>query len=60
MNWELFPQLLATGLLTGGVYALIALGIVLIYKSSPIFGTMVFHSQRVFISHASCGGIDGR
>ncbi|MBI5652974.1 MAG: branched-chain amino acid ABC transporter permease [Chloroflexi bacterium] len=37
MNWELFPQFLATGLLTGGVYALIALGIVLIYKSSRIF-----------------------
>ena len=37
MNWDLFPQFLATGLLTGGVYALIALGIVLIYKSSRIF-----------------------
>lgn len=37
MNWDLFPQFLATGLLTGGIYALIALGLVLIYKSSRIF-----------------------
>ncbi len=37
MNWELFPQFLATGLLTGGIYALIALGLVLIYKSSRVF-----------------------
>ncbi len=37
MNWQLFPQFLATGLLTGGIYALVALGLVLIYKSSRIF-----------------------
>jgi branched-chain amino acid transport system permease protein len=37
MNWELFPQFLATGLLTGGIYALVALGLVLIYKSSRVF-----------------------
>ena len=37
MNWDLFPQFLATGLLTGGIYALIALGLVLIYKSSRVF-----------------------
>ncbi len=37
MNWDLFPQFLATGLLTGGIYALVALGLVLIYKSSRVF-----------------------
>jgi len=37
MNWDLFPQFLATGLLTGGVYSLIALGLVLIYKASRVF-----------------------
>lgn len=37
MNWELFPQFLATGLLTGGIYSLIALGLVLVYKASRVF-----------------------
>jgi branched-chain amino acid transport system permease protein len=37
MNWQLVPQQLATGLLNGGTIALIALGIVLIYKSSEVF-----------------------
>ena len=37
MNWPLFPQFFATGLLQGGVYALVALGLVLIYKASSIF-----------------------
>jgi branched-chain amino acid transport system permease protein len=37
MNWNLFPQFFVTGLLTGGVYALIALGLVIIYKSTRIF-----------------------
>ncbi|MCX7838983.1 MAG: branched-chain amino acid ABC transporter permease [Anaerolineae bacterium] len=37
MNWDLFPQFLATGLLTGGIYSLIALGLVLIYKASRVF-----------------------
>ena len=37
MNWILFPQFLVTGILTGGIYALVALGLVLIYKSSQIF-----------------------
>ncbi len=37
MNWDLLPQFLATGLLTGGIYGLIALGLVLIYKSSRVF-----------------------
>jgi branched-chain amino acid transport system permease protein len=37
LNWQLFPQFLVTGLLTGGIYSLVALGLVLIYKSSQIF-----------------------
>lgn len=37
MNWQLFPQFLVTGILTGGIYSLVALGLVLIYKSSQIF-----------------------
>ena len=37
MNWVLVPQQVATGILNGGIIALIALGLVLIYKSSEIF-----------------------
>ena len=37
MNWQLLPQFALTGLLNGGPIALVALGIVLIYKSSKIF-----------------------
>jgi branched-chain amino acid transport system permease protein len=37
MNWMLVPQAIATGILSGGVLGLIALGVVLIYKSSEIF-----------------------
>ena len=37
MNWQLLPQFTVTGLLMGGPLALIALGIVLIFKSSYIF-----------------------
>jgi branched-chain amino acid transport system permease protein len=37
MNWQLLPQMIATGLLAGGPLALMALGLVLIFKSSYIF-----------------------
>ncbi len=37
MNWPLVPQQIVTGILNGGIYALIALGIVLIFKSSEVF-----------------------
>jgi len=37
MNWSLVPQQTVTGILNGGVIALIALGVVLIYKSSEVF-----------------------
>ena len=37
MNWQLVPQQFITGLLNGGIIAIIALGIVLIYRSSEVF-----------------------
>ena len=37
MNWPLIPQQIATGILNGGIIALIALGVVLIFKSSEVF-----------------------
>jgi branched-chain amino acid transport system permease protein len=37
MNLPLVPQLLVTGILNGGVIGLIALGVVLIFKSSEVF-----------------------
>lgn len=37
MNWPLVPQQFVTGILNGGTIALIALGIVLIYKASEVF-----------------------
>ncbi|MDH5508389.1 MAG: branched-chain amino acid ABC transporter permease [Anaerolineae bacterium] len=37
INWELVPQAFVNGVLHGGVIGLIALGVVLIYKSSEIF-----------------------
>jgi branched-chain amino acid transport system permease protein len=37
MNWPLVPQQIMTGVLNGGIIALIALGVVLIFKSSEVF-----------------------
>jgi branched-chain amino acid transport system permease protein len=37
MNWQLLPQFALSGLLSGGPIALVALGIVLIFKSSRVF-----------------------
>ncbi|MBM3145156.1 MAG: branched-chain amino acid ABC transporter permease [Chloroflexi bacterium] len=37
MNWQLLPQFAVTGILAGGPLALIALGLVLIFKASYIF-----------------------
>jgi branched-chain amino acid transport system permease protein len=37
MNWVLVPQAVVTGILNGSVIGLIALGVILIYKSSEIF-----------------------
>ncbi len=45
MNWQLVPQQFTTGLLNGGIIAIIALGIVLIYRSSEVFNFS--HGQLV-------------
>ena len=45
MNWQLVPQQFVTGLLNGGIIAIIALGIVLIYRSSEVFNFS--HGQLV-------------
>ncbi|MDJ0757727.1 MAG: branched-chain amino acid ABC transporter permease [Ardenticatenaceae bacterium] len=47
MNWILVPQQLINGLLQGGILALIALGIVLIYKSSEVFNFAQGHMVMV-------------
>jgi branched-chain amino acid transport system permease protein len=47
MNWQLVPQQFATGLLNGGIIAIIALGIVLIYRSSEVFNFA--HGQMVML-----------
>ncbi len=47
MNWQLLPQFAITGLLNGGPLALIALGLVLIYKSSEIFNFS--HGQMLLL-----------
>ncbi len=47
MNWILVPQQLINGLLTGGILALISIGIVLIYKSSEVFNFAQGHMVMV-------------
>lgn len=37
MNWQLVPQQFTSGVLNGGIIAIIALGLVLIYRSSEVF-----------------------
>ncbi len=47
MNWVLVPQQFATGILNGGIIALIALGVVLIFKSSEVFNFAQGHMLLV-------------
>ena len=47
MNWSLVPQQTVTGVLNGGTLALIALGIVLIYKSSEVFNFAQGHMLMI-------------
>lgn len=47
MNWQLLPQFAITGLLNGGPIALMALGIVLVFKSSEVFNFA--HGQMLLI-----------
>ena len=54
MNWAFFFEVLIGGLLAGVMYALVALGFVLIYKASGVFnfaqGAMVFFAALTFVS----------
>ena len=54
MNVAFFFEVLIGGLLAGVMYALVALGFVLIYKASGVFnfaqGAMVFFAALTFVS----------
>jgi branched-chain amino acid transport system permease protein len=54
MDFVFFLEVLAGGLLAGVMYALVALGFVLIYKASGVFnfaqGAMVFFAALTFVS----------
>src|SRR5207249_7988581 len=54
MELVFFIEVLAGGLLAGVMYALVALGFVLIYKASGVFnfaqGSMVFFAALTFVS----------
>ena len=58
MNWILVPQRLIDGLINGGTVALIALGIVLIYRSSEVFNFAQGHMVMVgaFLTWWFAGG----
>jgi branched-chain amino acid transport system permease protein len=58
MNWPLVPQAVVNGILNGGVIGLIALGVVLIYKSSEIFNFAQGHLLLlgVFLTWWFAGG----
>ena len=58
---DIFLQLVASGFLVGGIYALIALGFVLIYKATNIInfatgefmmiGAYIFYSLMVYLNY---------
>ena len=59
MDFVFFLEVLAGGLLAGVMYALVALGFVLIYKASGVFnfaqGAMVFFAALTFVSLLKLG-----
>src|SRR3989441_13311357 len=59
MQFTFFIEVLAGGLLAGVMYALVALGFVLIYKASGVFnfaqGSMVFFAALTYVSLVECG-----
>src|SRR3990172_8752294 len=59
MEFVFFVEVLAGGLLAGVMYALVALGFVLIYKASGVFnfaqGAMVFFAALTFVSLTEAG-----
>ena len=60
MNWPLVPQQVITGLLNGGIVAIIALGIVLIYRSSEVFNFAHGHLVMLgaFLTWWFAGGME--
>ncbi len=59
MRWQFFLDVLVGGLLSGIMYALVALGFVLIYKASGVFnfaqGAMVFFAALSFVGFMELG-----
>jgi branched-chain amino acid transport system permease protein len=59
MGWQFFIEVLVGGLLSGIMYALVALGFVLIYKASGVFnfaqGAMVFFAAVSFVGFMELG-----
>src|SRR3990167_8088575 len=59
MEFVFFVEVLAGGLLAGVMYALVALGFVIIYKASGVFnfaqGAMVFFAALTFVSLTEAG-----
>ena len=59
MDWHFFLEVLVGGLLSGIMYALVALGFVLIYKASGVFnfaqGAMVFFASLSFVGFMELG-----
>jgi branched-chain amino acid transport system permease protein len=55
---QFFIEVLIGGLLSGVMYALVALGFVLIYKASGVFnfaqGAMVFFAALTFVGFRRC------
>jgi len=58
-GFQFFVEVLVTGLLSGVMYALVALGFVLIYKASGVFnfaqGAMVFFAALSFVGFMELG-----
>ena len=59
MGFQFFLEVLVTGLLSGVMYSLVALGFVLIYKASGVFnfaqGAMVFFAALSFVGFMELG-----
>lgn len=59
MGFQFFLEVLVTGLLSGVMYSLVALGFVLIYKASGVFnfaqGAMVFFAALTFVGIMELG-----
>ena len=58
MDWLFFAEVSLAGLATGGLYALIALGFVIIYKATRVInfaiGEIMMFAAYLFLSFAGC------